>query len=299
MIINAERRPCIAQGRLGIVSKLGVRMVCVLLRRLGLGVVASGLLFTAWAAHARMNTDREIVAYDNNLSLSFVHRHVGYGERLAPPQGPYFDTESGFLVGGRVAISGMRTDGVRNVYFRLSYGRTTGTLTYVGGINSNGTTTPLTESTSAQMTDAAVRFGQGFAITDQMMWVPYLTYGTHHWGRAVDYESYRNQYAGFGVLWQVEPIRHIIATLNLAYGRTIHPTITAPALGFAEGLGPEPWKRAGFTVDYVVNRHETVFASAVFTQFQYGAGPIVSGIGNEPFSQTEITNYNVGARFLF
>ncbi|MHB8253014.1 MAG: hypothetical protein ACYDEV_04810 [Acidiferrobacter sp.] len=284
-------------------------MVRVVLRRLGLGVVASGLLFTTWAAHARMNTDQGIVAYDNNLSLSFVHRHVGYGERLAPPQGPYFDTESGFLNGGRMAISGMGSDGVRNVYFHLSYTQTTGTLTYVGGIN--GTNTSLVESTHAHMTDIGVRLGQGFGVADEMMLVPYVAYGSHHWGRGQSagvtnpsdyYESYRNEYVGAGILWQAEPIRHFITTVNLAYGRTVHPTITAPALGFAEGLGPKPWRRAGISLDYLVDRHESVFASAVFTQFQYGAGPVVAvagGYGNEPFSQTEIIDYNVGARFLF
>lgn len=280
-------------------------MVRVLLRRLGLGVAASSLMFVTWAAHA----DQGIVAYDNNLSLSFVQSHVEYGERLVPPDGPYFDTESGFIHGGRVAISGMGTDKVPNVYFHLSYSQTTGNLNYVGGIqNSNGTTTPLTESTHAQMTDIGMRLGQGFAITDWMMLVPYVAYGSRHWARGEPattaapynyYESYRNQYAGFGVLWQVEPVHHFITTLNLAYGSTVHPTITVPALGFAEGLGPKPWKRAGITFDYLINRYESVFASAVYTQFQYGAGPVVAGIGNEPFSQTEITNYNVGARFLF
>ncbi|HUW98864.1 MAG TPA: hypothetical protein VMV40_08520, partial [Acidiferrobacter sp.] len=265
-------------------------------------VLASGLMLATWAASA----DQGIVAYDNNLSLSFARRHVEYGERLAPPNGPYFDTESGFINGGRVAISGMGSDGINNLYLHLSYTQTTGKLNYVGGIN--GTTTSLVESTHAHMTDIGVRLGQGFAVAEHMMLVPYLAYGSHHWGRGQAagvtnphdyYESYRNNYLGLGVLWQMEPIHHFITTLNLAYGTTVHPTITAPAIGFAEGLGTKPWKRAGVTLDYLLGPSESVFASATYTQFQYGAGPVLASGYYEPFSQTGITDYNVGARFFF
>lgn len=212
-------------------------------------------------------------------------------------------------------MSGMRTAGVRNVYFHVSYSQTDGSLTYVGAIQySNGTTSPLTESQNAQMTDIGLRLGQGFMVANDMMLIPYIGYGFHHWARGEPasptapynyYESYRNQYAAFGVLWQVRLFRRLVTSLNLAYGRTIHPTISAPApvYGFSEGLGPKPWRRAGFDVDYLIGRHEAVFVSATFTEFQYGAGPLVLVAPHlaksEPFSQTEVTNYAIGARFLF
>jgi len=266
-------------------------MVRTWLRRLCLGVLASGLMLATWAASA----DQGIVAYDNNLSLSFARRHVEYGERLAPPNGPYYDTQSGFINGGRVAISGMGPDGINNLYLHLSYTQTTGNVNYVNSVTS------ATGSTPAHMTDIGVRLGQGFAVADAMMLVPYVAYGSHHWGsgEGAGYGSYRNNYAGLGVLWQAEPIRHFITTLNLAYGTTVHPTITAPAIGFAEGLGTKPWKRAGITLDYLLGPSESVFASATYTQFQYGAGPVLASGHYEPFSQTGITDYNVGARFLF
>ncbi len=276
---------------------------------LAISAALSGLMLGV-GAQARVRGEGAMVAYNNNASLAFVQSHVEYGERLAPPNGPYFDTESGFIKGGRATVSGMRNAGVRNVYFHVSYSQVTGNLTYVGGIN--GTTTSLVEPNNAQMSDVGLRLGQGFMVADDMMLVPYIGYGFHHWARGEPasvaapynlYESYRNQYAAFGILWQTELFRRLVTSLNLAYGRTIHPTISAPAMGFAEGLGPEPWRRAGADIDYLIGRHEAVFVSATYTEFQYGAGPVVpiggGYVAHEPFSQTEITNYAIGARFLF
>jgi hypothetical protein len=255
-------------------------------------------------AQARIHGESALAAYNNNASLAFLQSHVEYGARRSPPNGAYANTDSGFIKGGRFAMSGMRTAGVRNVYFHVSYSQTDGSLTYMGS--------PFTNSQNAQMTDIGLRLGQGFMVANDMMLIPYIGYGFHHWARGEPasltapynyYNSYRNQYAAFGVLWQVELFRRLVTSLNLAYGRTIHPTISAPASGIAEGLGPKPWRRAGFDVDYLIGRHEAVFVSATFTEFQYGAGPLIvepnGRVGNEPFSQTEVTNYAIGARFLF
>ena len=288
-------------------------MTCRLSGRRAVYAALSGFMLVA-GAQARIHGESALAAYNNNASLAFLQSHVEYGERRSPPNGAYADTDSGFIKGGRFAMSGMRTAGVRNVYFHVSYRQTDGSLTYVGAIQySNGTTSPLTESQNAQMTDIGLRLGQGFMVANDMMLIPYIGYGFHHWARGEPasptapynyYESYRNQYAAFGVLWQVRLFRRLVTSLNLAYGRTIHPTISAPASGIAEGLGPKPWRRAGFDVDYLIGRHEAVFVSATFTEFQYGAGPLIvepnGRVGNgEPFSQTEVTNYAIGARFLF
>ena len=278
-------------------------MTCRLSGRRAVYAALSGFMLVA-GAQARIHGESALAAYNNNASLAFLQSHVEYGARRSPPNGAYANTDSGFIEGGRFAASGMRTAGVRNVYFHVSYSQTDGSLTYMGS--------PFTNSQNAQMTDIGLRLGQGFMVANDMMLIPYIGYGFHHWARGEPasptapynyYESYRNQYAAFGVLWQVRLFRRLVTSLNLAYGRTIHPTMSAPALGIAEGLGPKPWRRAGFDVDYLIGRHEAVFASATFTEFQYGAGPVVVGtngfVGHEPFSQTEITNYAIGARFLF
>ena len=278
-------------------------MTCRLSGRRAVYAALSGFMLVA-GAQARIHGESALAAYNNNASLAFLQSHVEYGARRSPPNGAYANTDSGFIKGGRFAMSGMRTAGVRNVYFHVSYSQTDGSLTYMGS--------PFTNSQNAQMTDIGLRLGQGFMVANDMMLIPYIGYGFHHWARGEPasltapynyYNSYRNQYAAFGVLWQVELFRRLVTSLNLAYGRTIHPTMSAPALGIAEGLGPKPWRRAGFDVDYLIGRHEAVFASATFTEFQYGAGPVVVGtngfVGHEPFSQTEVTNYAIGARFLF
>ncbi len=238
---------------------------------------------------------RRITAFDNNATVAFVYNHLGYGERLNPPNGPYFDTEQGFMKGGRLALSGM---GRGHMYVELSYQMTNGSVTYNGGIqHANGTTTPVTTSLYDHIVDYGLRVGQGFAVTSWSLLVPYIGYGARHWQRQADNESYHNQRLAAGVLWQVMPTRHFLASLDLAYGRVVQPRITVPGL-FQEGLGPKPWERAGVSFNYFIAHSETVFASATFTRFQYGAGAQTSQ-GHEPFSQTESIDYDLGARFLF
>ena len=276
-----------------------------------LGQTVLGAVLVVGAGSAWAGNIHRIVDFNNNISLSYVHSHVEYGERLSPPNGPYFDTESGFLNGGRVAFTAMgNAGGVHNIYLHGSYQQTTGDTAYVGGIQSKYGTTPLTQNDNARMSDYAVRIGQGVSLGSWSMLIPFLTYGHHQWLRGqlptafapYDYqEEYRNDYAGFGITWQAMPNRHILTSLTAIYGRTVHPRMDAPALGFGEGLGPKPWMRAGFTVNYIFTRHEAVFAGVRFTKFQYGAGPaLVSGgsVLREPFSQTEITDYRIGVRFL-
>ncbi|MDA8389903.1 MAG: hypothetical protein M0Z76_04085 [Gammaproteobacteria bacterium] len=273
-----------------------------------LGQTVLGMMLVAGIGQAQAGNIHRIVDFNNNLSLSFVHSHVEYGERTAP-SGAYLDTESGFINGGRVAFAAMGSDVLPNLYIEGSYQQVTGDTTYVGGVinTATGAVTPLTQNDNARMTDYAFRFGQGIALGRQSMLIPFFTYGTHHWLRGqlptavtpYDYqENYRNDYIGLGVKWEVMPVRHLLASVTGIYGRTVRPTIDAPAIGFAEGLGPKPWVQGGFALNYIFNRHESVFAGVTFTKFQYGQGPLLASGFEEPFSQTELTDYRVGVRFL-
>lgn len=84
--------------------------------------------------------------------------------------------------------------------------------------------------------------------------------------RNVYHESFRNDYPAFGFLWQIEFFHRLVTSVNLAYGRTIHPML-ATALGFAGGLGPKPWRRARTETEFFVPHHAAVFMSASFTEF--------------------------------
>ncbi|MDA8360855.1 MAG: hypothetical protein M0Z44_02485 [Gammaproteobacteria bacterium] len=276
--------------------------------RKALGQTALGMMLVAGVGQAYAGNIHRIVDFNNNLSLSFVHSHVGYGERTAP-SGAYLDTESGFINGGRVGFAAMGSDVLPNLYIEASYQQVTGDTTYVGGVQNlaTGAVTPLVENDNARMTDYGFRLGQGIALGGVSMLTPFFTYGTHHWLRGqmpsaaapYDYqENYRNDYIGFGFKWEVMPTRHFLASVTGIYGRTVRPTMDAPVLGMAEGLGPKPWVQAGFTLNYIFNRHESVFAGATFTKFQYGQGRLLASGFEEPFSQTELTDYRIGVRFL-
>ncbi len=272
-----------------------------------LGQTVFGMMLVAGIGRAQAGEIHRIVDFDNNISLAFVHSHVEYGERLNPPKGAYLDTDSGFVNGGRVSFSAMGSDVLPNIYIHGSYQQTTGSLGYTGGII--GTTTSLSMGQNSSIRDYGFRLGQGVPIAGWSMLVPFLTYGTHHWVRGeaptvtspYDYqETYNNNYFGLGAMWQAMLAHHLVTSVTAIYGRTMNPTIETPF--FSEGLGPKAWLRGGLSIDYILGRHESVFAGVTFTKFQYGAGAGVSlgtaAYGYEPFSQTETTDYRIGIRFL-
>ncbi|MHB1567318.1 MAG: hypothetical protein ACYCXG_11510 [Acidiferrobacter sp.] len=267
----------------------------------GVVVMAVALLVAtpSWAARR----DRLLTAIDNSVGLAFVHQHVLYGEKLGGPgSSGYFDTDSGFLEGGRISVSALGDD---DLYMHLSYGQTVGNLNYVGASTNlvTGATTPLVEQEAEQMVTAALRIGASIITGRHSQIVPYLTYGLRHWSRGafvpscVDcYESYRNGYVAAGALWQWAFTPDLASTVNVAYGRTVNAQINVPGF-LSEGLGARPWMRAGVSLDLRVSRADTVFVRATYTQFSYGAGA-VTAVGFEPYSRTATTDYMVGARFL-
>ncbi len=273
-----------------------------------LTALATGLLALPASASASGLPNRTLTAIDNSVSLSFMESEVGYGERVSGPSSRYFDTDQGGLPGGRIAITGLRDDGIHNLYARISFSQVSGHLGYNGGAGS----TPLMFPEYSKMTDWALRVGQGFVWGRDVLFTPYLTYGIHNWWRGEppsvtnpgDYtESYSNEYLGGGLLFQVAMTQRLAMSLNLAYAETLRPSINAPLLGLSEGLGTSPWKRAGVSFDYLIGRNDSIFAGARFTTFSYGAGPVVTTntgfVGNEPYSKTNIVDYDFGFRLLY
>lgn len=269
--------------------------------RPGMVTLVVALLLAGPSSAARR--DRLLTAVDNSLGLGFLYQHVLYGEKLGGPGSPgYFDTDSGFLEGGRIALSALGDGGL---YMHASYEQTTGNLTYVGATTNlaSGVTTPLVDQEAQQIAAAALRLGASFVTGRHSQIIPYLTYGLRHWSRGgfvagcVDcYESYRNGYVAAGALWQWAFAPALVSTLNVAYGTTVDARINVPGF-LAEGLGTRPWMRAGAGLDLRISRADTVFAHITYTRFSYGAGA-VTPVGYEPYSRTATTDYLVGARFL-
>ncbi|MHB1587895.1 MAG: hypothetical protein ACYCRH_12940 [Acidiferrobacteraceae bacterium] len=279
-----------------------------------LAALATGLLVVPAPSVASSLPNRTLRAIDNSVSLSFMQSQVGYGERLSGPSSPYFDTDQGGLPGGRIAVSGLRDDGIDNLYARVSFSQVSGHLGYNGGVcpTGGGACTPLMFPEYSKMTDWALRVGQGFVWGRDILFIPYVTYGKHDWWRGEpasvtntgDYiEQYSNEYLGGGLLLQTAVTRNLAMTLNFAYAETLRPSINAPRLALSEGLGTSPWKRAGVSFDYRISRSDSFFVGARFTTFTYGAGPVVSTssgfVGNEPYSKTNVVDYNVGFRLLY
>lgn len=255
-----------------------------------LAALTTGLLVVPALSVASSLPNRTLRAINNSFSLSFMESQVGYGERAiatgSGPSFPYMDTDQGGLHGGRIAISGMRDDGIDNVYARASFSQVSGQLQFNGALGAG--------PQSSKMTDWALRVGQGFVWGRYVLFTPYVTYGHHNWLRG-GVQKYSDEYLGGGVLFQTAIASNLAMTLNFAYAETLRAAISSPLT--TQGLGTSPWKRAGISFDYRFARNDSLFAGARFTTFTYGAG---SGLSlNEPYSKTNIVDYNVGFRLLY
>ena len=214
-----------------------------------LAVLATSLLVAPAPSRASGLPNRTLSAINNSFSLSFMESQVGYGERATStgsgPSFPYMDTDQGGLHGARIAVSGMRDDGIDNLYARASFSEVSGQLQFNGASG--------TGPQSSKMTDWALRVGQGFVWGRYMLFTPYVTYGHHNWLRG-GIQKFSNEYLGGGVLFQAAVASHLAMTLNFAYAETLRPALNSPSV--TEGLGTSPWKRAGVSFDYRFARND-------------------------------------------
>lgn len=253
------------------------------------GIVAMGASATVFAADY---INRPILALDNSVGLSYDYSHL----HLTRAANPAY-TLSGSLSGGRVVLSGMRTAGLPDLYMRVSYGETVGTPGASSGV-----------ATNARQTVAGLRLGQGFGVGRAVVLVPYFAGGFNRLATTTPTAptfTQRNEYLGAGLMAQWAIWRRLVLGVNVAYARVVHPQEQVAGTSSAIGLGDAPWRRAGVSLDYRVGPGETVFASAAYTDYDYGSAPYESCVGGvctatTAFSShTTVMNYNLGVRLLY
>lgn len=257
--------------------------------------------------------NREIVRLDNSVSIAYRLLHFNYVEPSdtcalavcsnATPSG-YFDREFGDINGVRISASQLYPRA--HLYGRVAYGRAQGYVNYQGYSQAG---TPIPNGVSAaDIADYSLRLGPAFS-SGRMMAIPFVQYGHHSWSRVVGVgtsasyeEDYRNEYIGFGALFQVAMTRLLVGSLYAMAGQTLNPYIRVPSLGFAEPLGTAPLVNAGALLDLRISRAFGLYAGVRYTRFSYGQSPTQQS-GSltvmEPESDTAMTSYEGGLRLFF
>ncbi len=278
------------------------------MKKLLLAALATAVLRGMANAH-----DVQAGSLRDNLSASYQLMDLHYAEpsdtcALAvctnAPEASYFDRESGYINGFRLSASGLMWKD--RIYGHVDYERASGYILYRGFTQSG---TPIPNGVSgAVISDYAARLGAAFASGDFVA-VPFVEYGHHAWhrilgaGTAQSYtEDYRHDYVGLGALLQVEFTAALAASIYAMAGQTVNPTITVPALGFAQSLGSSALVKVGATVDVRLSRAMGLYAGVRYTRFSYGqSAPQQSGglVIMEPQSDTVIASYEGGLRFFF
>lgn len=247
------------------------------------GLAAAVAIGVSAAAHAADYINRQILAIDNSVSLSFDYSHLRFTQNSDVTA-----TLAGSLPGGRVVLSGMQTAGLPNLYMRVSYGETVGTPSTNSGVAIN-----------TRQTVAGLRFGQGFGVSRTVVLVPYITGGFNRLATTPPASltlTRRNEYLGAGLMAQWAIWRRLVLGVNVAYARVVLPQEQLAGTSSAIGLGDAPWRRAGVSLDYRLGSSETLFASAAYTNYDYGSVPFATTVGSD---RTTVMNYNLGIRLLY
>ncbi|MDA8246728.1 hypothetical protein [Acidithiobacillus sp.] len=114
------------------------------------------------------------------------------------------DTESGWLPGFSVNLSGMNNNLTENLYLALNYNYSSAGIAYKGFVYNPGIPN---SARRADTTDQATtqnflgKLGKGFSIRDNMMLTPYVAGGFQLWNRQLpgSHERYHSELVGGGI----------------------------------------------------------------------------------------------------
>lgn len=275
----------------------------------------------AWGPYPRKELpvygpNGDILSVNRSISVSYLRSILYYDEPSANTGASvptdYLDYEQGWMNGAKIAASWMTSD---QWYFDGEWVGAEGQIAYTGYAcmtTAPFTCTPanLTSRTTTQ--DYSVKVGHGINTAERWMLTPYLSLGGRNWTRVIGLgttngatETYNHQYFSFGGRVQYNPWDRLVGTIDFAVGSTFNATINDPADGFNHsGLGSSAIFKAGAEVDERVSEHVHLFTSFDYMSFNYGRSSVVfsQSIGQnvfEPDSNTQVYNFNFGARYSF
>lgn len=251
------------------------------------------------AAHAANPFIRDV---NNQVSVQAISTDVDYKEKDG--SGTVLDTEKGGVPGFAISVSLMRDVIVRDAYFNFTYNRANGHTDYVGSYIGGGSYGSVKASSSATLTDYAVRFGKGFDLHPKVMLTPYVEFGHREWSRGVNEgENYTHNHYGLGALLQGTPVDRLVLTANALIGRTTSSNIdVAGPAGFSGALGNSTLYKVGLSADYAFTKNIHGVVGVDYAAFKYGRSANYStpyGRFYEPSSDTSTTTVRAGLGWSF
>ncbi len=284
-----------------------------------------GFSARSWAWQSQ-TPDEALLSVNNSLGVYLIPvQNVNYVE----PNGSvnncangkscanYSDEESGGLFGDGFSLDYMSPK--MKLYGHLSYQFASGHLNYNGATQGG---TPLQDTSGARIGDWDLKFGKGFALSEdqRVLLTPYIEFGNHFWQRDLDLgggsnqfgEDYQNDYLDGGAMIQYVPPIHllhkndIVLEGNAGIGETIGPNITVPIanppMPSNAPLGQEPFINLGLEADWHAMTALWVFLGYQYTYFSYFPSAIYSnatGAVEEPASFTNYNIYKLGIKIPF
>ncbi|MHB1749367.1 MAG: hypothetical protein ACYCR3_04525, partial [Acidithiobacillus sp.] len=167
---------------------------------------ASLALFSVSAmADSAWNTSQNpIVAANNEVGIAATGTLMNYQERFATTgvlSSPIDDTESGWLPGFSVNLSGMNSNLIKNLYLSLNYNYSSAGIAYKGASynpNLPNSARPLDSTDQATTQSFIGKLGKGLFLGRNMMLTPYVAGGFQLWNRQLPgtHERYHSELVG-------------------------------------------------------------------------------------------------------
>jgi hypothetical protein len=264
-------------------------------------------------AHAEVG----IKAVNNQIGLSFGGQHIDYVEEdtYGATTNGVLDSEKGSQPGLKVhyTLQGDRL-GIKDLYFKASYGYFKGTTHYDGYIQSytTGAITPYNSDTHTSSTDAQLKLGKGYQLGSSTQLTPYIAYNYRQWERDSSFDLYGNlemyshDAGSIGLLTQYAITPNLVASFDASIGKMFNAQMEVDHY-YKFDLGKRTLYTFELGLDYALSKEWHLFSNLQYMQYRYGESntvPVaVNGVGMvdfiEPNSKSKILQIYVGAAYAF
>ena len=263
---------------------------------------ASAMADSAWNA-----SQNPIVAANNEIGLAATGTLMNYQEHFATTgvlSAPMDDTESGWLPGFSVNLSGMNNNLTENLYLSLNYNYSSAGIAYKGSYI--GSYVPLYSTDQATTQNFLGKLGKGFSISNNMMLTPYVTGGFQLWNRQLPgtHERYHSELVGAGLMYQYAPTARLVLGADMRVLALVGGGIKTSQ--WSSGFGTSGEETVGIHADYKISGGWHAYGGLNFTHFTYIGTGIVTFyqgatkyIGKEPPSSTNLLGMSVGLAYSY
>ena len=268
---------------------------------------ASAMADSAWNA-----SQNPIVAANNEIGLAATGTLMNYQEHFATTgvlSAPMDDTESGWLPGFSVNLSGMNDNLTKNLYLSLNYNYSSAGIAYKGftynpGIPNSARRADTTDQATTQ--NFLGKLGKGFSISNNMMLTPYVAGGFQLWTRQLPgtHERYHSEFVGAGLMYQYAPTARLVLGADMRVLALVGGGIKTSQ--WSSGFGTSGEESIGIHADYKISGGWHVYGGLNFTHFTYTGTDIVTFyqgateyIGKEPPSSTNLLGMHLGLAYSY